>query len=73
MAKTNGKNTGAQLSGPEFETKVGEGGELHQIAPGSDEILTTQQGVPVADDQNILCGREFKVDLDAAGFVKANG
>jgi catalase len=32
---------------------VGEGGELHQGADGG-SALTTQQGVPVADDQNTL-------------------
>ena len=33
----------------------GEGGELHQVA--DDVVLTTQQGVPVADDQNSLAWR----------------
>jgi catalase len=32
----------------------GNGGELHQIADGDTEILTTAQGGPVADDQNTL-------------------
>lgn len=32
----------------------GEGGETHQTAVGKDSVLTTQQGVPVADDQNTL-------------------
>ena len=32
----------------------GNGGELHQIAEGEREILTTAQGGPVADDQNTL-------------------
>jgi len=32
----------------------GNGGELHQIAEGDAEILTTAQGGPVADDQNTL-------------------
>src|SRR6202050_627935 len=32
----------------------GEGGETHQIANGDTPRLTTQQGVPVADDQNSL-------------------
>lgn len=31
---------------------VGEGGELHQTAVGA--VLTTQQGMPVSDDQNSL-------------------
>ncbi|MBL8771836.1 MAG: catalase [Phenylobacterium sp.] len=32
----------------------GAGGETHQIAEGDTPVLTTQQGVPVADDQNTL-------------------
>jgi catalase len=38
----------------DFETQTGEGGETHQIATGDGPVLTTQQGVPVADDQNQL-------------------
>lgn len=33
---------------------IGEGGELHQRATGDTPTLTTQQGVPIADDQNSL-------------------
>jgi catalase len=32
----------------------GQGGETHQVAGGPVHVLTTQQGVPVADDQNSL-------------------
>jgi catalase len=32
----------------------GKGGETHQTADGKTPVLTTQQGVPVADDQNTL-------------------
>jgi catalase len=32
----------------------GHGGELHQIAEGKTEVLTTALGVPVSDDQNTL-------------------
>ena len=32
----------------------GEGGELHQTAANEQSTLTTQQGIPVADDQNTL-------------------
>ena len=39
--------------GPEAEER-GEGGELHQTAAKEDSTLTTQQGIPVADDQNTL-------------------
>src|SRR5947207_10541044 len=38
---------------PGITTSVGEGGETHQRVSGG-ETLTTQQGVPVADDQNTL-------------------
>lgn len=32
----------------------GKGGETHQTADGKTPVLTTQQGVPVSDDQNTL-------------------
>jgi catalase len=38
----------------EVEVKKGSGGELHQTAEGGCPILTTQQGIPVSDDQNSL-------------------
>ncbi|MFZ0241568.1 MAG: catalase [Desulfobacterales bacterium] len=34
--------------------RIGKGGELHQQAGGKVEIMTTQQGAPIADDQNSL-------------------
>lgn len=36
------------------QVSQGEGGETHQTAGGDVPTLTTQQGVPVADDQNSL-------------------
>jgi catalase len=36
------------------KTQVGQGGELHQIAHGDDASLTTNQGVPISDNQNSL-------------------
>jgi len=39
--------------GPEAE-KRGDGGELHQTSANEESTLTTQQGIPVADDQNTL-------------------
>src|SRR4051794_2828539 len=36
------------------EVLRGHGGETHQVASGDVPVLTTQQGVPVADDQNSL-------------------
>ncbi len=35
-------------------TNIGAGGELHQKAMGDDDVMTTQQGVPISDDQNSL-------------------
>ena len=35
-------------------TRYGHGGELHQVAERGGPVLTTQQGVPVGDDQNSL-------------------
>lgn len=37
-----------------YDDHAGEGGELHQTAKGEEGTLTTQQGCPVADDQNSL-------------------
>ncbi|WP_406698644.1 catalase [Singulisphaera sp. Ch08] len=36
------------------EVTIGKGGETHQTAGGDRPVLTTQQGIPVADDQNSL-------------------
>jgi catalase len=53
MANTKiGEDTGAKSGAREFAHEVGTGGELHQLP--QDGVLTTQQGVPVADDQNSL-------------------
>ena len=54
MSKNSGKKgRGAiELGGVEFER--GAGGEIHQVAGGDVPVLTTQGGVPVADDQNSL-------------------
>lgn len=37
-----------------FAETQGSGGETHQVAGGDVTTLTTQQGIPVADDQNTL-------------------
>lgn len=39
---------------PDDGTWVGEGGELHQTARPGGEVLTTQPGVVIADNQNSL-------------------
>ena len=36
------------------EIQMGPGGDTHQVATGDTPALTTQQGMPVADDQNSL-------------------
>ena len=47
----------------------GEGGETHQIAGGDVPVLTTQQGIPVADDQNSLrIGRRGPTALEDFHF-----
>src|SRR4051794_3127449 len=47
----------------------GEGGETHQHAGGDVPVLTTQQGVPVADDQNSLkVGRRGPTALEDFHF-----
>lgn len=54
MAKTGGKSTAAHSQATTFDTHVGQGGELHQQTSEREAALTTQQGTPVADDQNSL-------------------
>ena len=34
--------------------EIGNGGEIHQIAGGDHPMLTTNQGVPISDNQNSL-------------------
>jgi catalase len=41
-------------SAADIETLVARGGELHQQAAGPDTQLTTNQGVPIGDNQNSL-------------------
>ncbi|MES2580231.1 MAG: catalase [Pseudomonadota bacterium] len=36
------------------ETHLGNGGEVHQLAGGDHSLLTTNQGVPISDNQNSL-------------------
>src|ERR1041385_462136 len=50
--KTAGQRKSVQLA--DATIIRGEGGETHQIATGEIPILTTQQGTPIADDQNSL-------------------
>ncbi len=50
--RANSQRKSAQLG--DQRVMRGQGGETHQIAGGDVSPLTTQQGVPVADDQNSL-------------------
>jgi len=55
--KTKSKPRSAAAKSATFADQTvafGQGGETHQRAEGSTPVLTTQQGVPVADDQNSL-------------------
>jgi len=53
MAKSAKRSSGTATIHDQTLTR-GDGGELHQIAAAGDEVLTTAQGGPVADDQNSL-------------------
>ncbi len=54
MAKKRGKAPSKAVTGEDAEATVGTGGETHQTAAGDMPVMTTQQGVPVSDDQNSL-------------------
>ena len=60
MAKVSAKSHAKKSADSKAPTKnarlenAGSGGELHQTAGGDVDTLTTQQGIPVADDQNSL-------------------
>jgi catalase len=54
-AKTRGNGNGGKTAQyADQNVTVGHGGEVHQTAGGDTPVLTTQQGIPVADDQNSL-------------------
>ena len=56
--RTNPKRSSAKPKGgpalPAAGFAVGEGGELHQVAAEGQPLLTTNHGVPIADDHNSL-------------------
>ncbi|MGC1513898.1 MAG: catalase [Acidimicrobiales bacterium] len=52
--KATKRATSAKARGPKAADFVGNGGETHQVAADPISRLTTQQGAPVADDQNTL-------------------
>lgn len=49
-----GKHADAQRPPSTDHDTRGEAGELHQLAGGSHPVLTSNQGIPVADNQNSL-------------------
>src|SRR6188768_1217153 len=53
MAKAS-KPVGRKATYGDQSVRQGNGGETHQSADDGYDILTTQQGAPVADDQNTL-------------------
>jgi catalase len=59
VARANGAGVPYNIFAPsnpscELKTVQGEGGEIHQQSTDNESFLTTQQGIPVADDQNSL-------------------
>ena len=50
MTKKRTQNTSTQAT----EQHLGAGGELHQSASGAHPVLTTNQGLPISDNQNSL-------------------
>src|SRR5690606_24455547 len=54
MAKSARQSSGTPATIHDQKLERGNGGELHQIAEGDTDILTTAQGGPVSDDQNTL-------------------
>ena len=53
MSQTNNAPP-AQARIADLDVPVGQGGEVQQTAGGDVPVLTTQQGIPVSDDQNSL-------------------
>ncbi len=54
MAKKNDDSTREDVQYGTESVQRGSGGETHQVAGHGRPALTTQQGIPVADDQNTL-------------------
>ena len=69
MAKTTSPNSRKPAQLGDQTVVRGEGGETHQVAGGDVPVLTTQQGVPVSDDQNSLkIGRRGPTALEDFHF-----
>ena len=52
--QTKAKKNASSRQAAATEAAIGAGGELHQTAGGAAPVLTTNQGIPVSDDQNSL-------------------
>ena len=52
MSQSKSLKSVVQPKAPDMNTTQGNAGETHQQADGQSAILTTQQGIPVADNQN---------------------
>jgi catalase len=51
---TRPSNSKAKGIGSDIDTVIGAGGEIHQLAGGQHHTLTTNQGLPISDNQNSL-------------------
>jgi len=54
MTMNSGKQNKEKDFTPNKDSQAAKGGELHQIAGGEHPALTTNQGIPVSDNQNSL-------------------
>lgn len=54
MTKRGNSTEGKTTTYGDVNVRQGNGGETHQIAEDGYDVLTTQQGIPVGDDQNSL-------------------
>ncbi|GJL57756.1 MAG: catalase [Nitrospirales bacterium] len=52
--KSSPASTGKTAKYADPTVEIGTGGEVHQTSGKTNPVLTTQQGIPVADDQNSL-------------------
>jgi catalase len=71
QANTNGRSSSERASRFRSDDSIGQGGELHQRAGGTTEILTTNFGVPLSDNQNSLRSGDRGPTLleDVRGFA----
>jgi len=64
----------SKIDDPSPRIVPGSAGETHQVAGDDDTVLTTQQGIPISDDQNTLkAGRRGPSLLVAEGRLNSKG